>query len=122
MTTDRDSLRDENIISDSQVTDRIDYLAFLDDDDMSESDRELWADEIEELKALRQLVEAIGDEFGAMISDDHWKKYAGDDANDKWDLDKTGIASYFDYDQYASDLQTDFSSVEFLGTTYYYGE
>lgn len=114
-----ESLRDKEIIQDSEITDRIDYLEFLEDDDLSDADRDLWADEIVELAALRKLRE-VSDEFGGLISEDAWNEYAVTDAEDKYDLKKSGADMYFDFDQYADDLQTDFSSVEFLGTTYYY--
>ena len=110
---------DKDIISDSDISDRLDYLAFLDDDDLSEDDRFFWTDEIEELAELKALVAAVGDDTGGLISDRYWDEYAAEDANDKFDLVKTGADSYFNYASYASDLQTDYSIVEFHGMTYY---
>lgn len=115
-----ESLRGENILHDSSVSDRLDYLAFLDEDNMSDDDRDLWADEIEELKDLTALVAAVGLEFGSLISEDYWKEYASEDADDSFDLQKTGAWKYFDYEEYADDLQTDYSLVKFGDTTYYY--
>ena len=118
--TGSESLRNEDLITDWQVEERIDYLSFLDDDDMSDADRDNWADEIEELKDLRALTDAIGTEFGSLISEDYWKKYAIQNADELFDLDKTRAQDYFDYDSYADDLQTDYSQVQFGETTYYY--
>lgn len=116
-----ESLYHEDTISDSQVSDRIDYLAWLEDDELSsEADRMTWADEIEELKDLRALVAAIGDEFGTLISEDYWSEYATQEADESFDLARSGAYKYFSYEQYADDLQTDYSQVKFGEDTYYY--
>lgn len=114
------SLYHEDMITDTQVSDRLDYLAFLDDAEVTDSDRDMWADEIGELKDLRELVAAIGLEFGTLISDDYWEKYAAQDADDSFDLEKSGAYKYFNYNGYADDLQTDYSQVQFGEDTYYY--
>lgn len=115
-----ESLRGENILYDYSVSERLDYLAFLDEDDMSDDDRDLWADEIDELRDLRALVAAVGPEFGSLMSEDYWQEYARNEADETFDLEKTGAYKYFDYDSYADDLQTDYSLVKFGDTTYYY--
>jgi hypothetical protein len=114
------SLRDQDIISDSDITDSIAYLEFLDSNVLDDHDRDLWADEIEELAALRELLTATGGETHGLISEDYWKQYAAENASDTFDLKTSGAGAYFDYDQYADDLQTDYTSVQFLGMTYYY--
>jgi hypothetical protein len=116
-----ESLYNEDIISDGAIAGRLDYLDFLDDtSDLSEDDREFWEDEIEELAELKTLVAAVGSDTGGLISEHYWPNYAAQDAEDAFDLNKTGAYKYFDYDSYADDLQTEFSQVEFHGTTYYY--
>lgn len=115
-----ESLRYEATISDSQVSDRIDYLAFLDDPESSHEGREFWEDEIEELKELRELVKDIGSEFGTIISEGFWETYAAQEADESFDLEKSGAYKYFNYDSYADDLQTDYSQVKFGDDTYYY--
>lgn len=122
MTAGSENLYNEDIISENAIADRLDYLAFLDNDDMSdEDDREFWVDEIEELAELKALVEAVGaDHYGGLISEDYWKEYAQNDAEEMFDLNKSGAYKYFDYDTYADDLQTNYSLVEFHGKTYYY--
>lgn len=109
-----------DIISDDAISARLDYLAFLDPSDMSEDDREFWADEIAELAELKALVAVVGAEHGGLISEHYWSNYAAADANETYDLEKTGANRYFDYASFENDLLTEFSSVEFHGTTYYY--
>lgn len=113
------SLYGKDIISATDVSDRLDYLEFL-DDDMFDDERELWAGEIEELAELKALVEAVGTDHGGLVSESYWDTYAADDADELFDLRNTGARQYFDYDAFAEDMQTDYSQVEFHGTNYYY--
>lgn len=116
-----ETLRDKDIIGDEEIQERIDYLTWLEDDELaSEADRFTWADEMEELKALRELQKATGGESGGLISDDYWTTCARQDANDHFDLEKSGADVYFDYASYADDLRSEYSQAEFLGMTYYY--
>lgn len=115
-----ESLRGENIINGWAIVNRLDYLAFLDDDEMSDDDRDLWADEIEELRDIRAMVENLEDIDSSLISEDYWEEYTRNEANEAFDLEKTGADVYFAYDQYADDLRADYSIVKFGDDTYYY--
>jgi antirestriction protein len=120
MTAGSENLYDKDIISDMDIENRLAWLVFLDDtSDMTDDDREFWTVEIEELAELKALVEAVGTEHGGLISESYWETYATNEADDLFGLEKSGAYKWFDYDSYADDLQTDYSQVEFHGTTYY---
>lgn len=114
-----ESLYSEDIISDDQIAARIEYLEFLDSDweEMTEAQRDMWEDDREELHELRAL--DTGD-IGGLVNENYWSTYAEMDAEESFDLNKSGAYKYFDYDAYADDLMTDYSQVTFHGDTYYY--
>lgn len=116
------SLTGENMISGDQISNRLDDLAFLDEDDMSQNDRDLWADELAEYGALKAVVWALGDDWrdAYLISENYWDTYAHEYADETFDLAATGVCAYFDYDTFAEDLLTNYSQVKFGDTTYYY--
>lgn len=107
----------EEFIESDDVTERIEYLLFLDDETPDTLDA--WADEVEELRLLRELTDGLP-EGATLICETAWKEYTAQDAEDLYGIEKHGIAAYFDYAQYADDVQTDYSQVQFGDYTYYY--
>jgi hypothetical protein len=111
-----------DVISTCEIADRIEYLQFLDNDDI---DAEFWADEAEELGKLRAVMADVfgsgaDDESVTLVSDSYWKLYADEYADEVYGLDKSGAGAYFDYQQFASDYRSDFSQLDFDGVTYWY--
>lgn len=116
------SLYSQDIINESEITERIEYLEFLDADweGMTESEREVWEDDREELADLRNIVADLGEDMTSLVSEGYWSKYAEEDADDSFDLMKTGAYAWFDYDSYADDLQSDYTGYKFGDDTYYH--
>jgi hypothetical protein len=111
-----------DLIDTREIADRIEYLQFLDNDDI---DPEFWEDEIEELAKLRQVMTDVfgsgaDDDSVTLISDSYWKRYADEYADEVFSLDDTGAAQYFEYSRFADDYQSDFSELVFDGVTYWY--
>lgn len=108
--------KEKEIIDSRDVDKRIDYLESLDELEDYESD---------ELESLKQLKEDVGSsewEYGlALINDSYFEEYAEDFAYDIGAVERDGpMEFYIDWEKWANDLQTDYSSVDFDGDTYWY--
>jgi antirestriction protein len=81
-------------------------------------------DELEELKALTDLLEQIGDEDGELIRDSCFVEYAQELAEETGALpEKLSWPLYnIDWQAAARDLQMDYTAVEFAGVTYWFRE
>ena len=111
-----------HFISGRDIDIRIDYLAFLEDPDepLSEDDQFLWADEIEELAKLKELWSTLNNDLYAdLIHEDAFRGYSDQYADELYELDGNGASAYFAYDRFADDYESEFSTVEFDGATYY---
>lgn len=93
--------------------------------DQIEAGEPLDEEEAEELAAITQLEEegSIADwQYGAaLIHEDHFTQYAQDLAEDIGAINRDAAwpLSYIDWDAAAEALQTDYTTVEYLGETYY---
>ena len=108
------------------VQQRIWYLEFLDDPETFESpeDRDLWADEIDELAQLRELVSELPGEANdgyTLVRETAFEDYARQYAEDIGAIssDATWPAQCIDWEQAADELRMDFTPVQFNGVTYY---
>lgn len=116
----------EDLIDSREVIARIEYLASREGADPDgDDDLPLDEDEVEELKALRALAEQ-GSGFGdwsygvTLIRDSYFEDYARDFARDNYFEDYASWpATCIDWAQAATELQTDYSSVEYDGETYW---
>lgn len=108
----------EEFIESDDVTERIGYLEFLDDETDPQTLDE-WADEVEELHTLRELAAGLPDGV-TLICETAWEEYSDEQVEDLYGIYKNGLSEYFDHDKYADDLQTDYSQVQFGDYTYYY--
>ncbi len=121
MTTSNPIDNSENIINTRDIDIRIDYLAFLDDPDLSPEDKDLWEDEITELANLRELWSDLSENRDVqLIRESYFGDYAREFADEIYGLDGNGASAYFDYEKFADEYQSDFSSIEFDGVTYYH--
>jgi len=80
------------------------------------------ADEYKNLKALAEQCEGYGDwRYGeTLIRDSYFTKYAQQLADDSGAIkDDSWPCNCIDWEQAASELQSDYTSVEFDGTTYW---
>lgn len=129
----------DDIIDSRDVIERIDELEselFGDLDDIEEeTEREVRRaeieaenhDEAEELEALKKLQEeaegyaADWHRGEALIRDSYFKKYAQDFAEDIGAMNNaaTWPANCIDWDKAASELQMDYTAVDFDGVTYW---
>lgn len=108
----------EGFIKSDDIAARIGYLEFLDEETDPQTLDE-WADEIDELTALRVLANDVP-EGVTLISECAWREYSDEQVEDLYGIHKSGLSAYFDYDRYADDLQTEYSQVKFGDYTYYY--
>lgn len=112
-------------INTRDIVNRISYLEFLDDPDLSDDDKELWADEIEELPKLRALESQIDLTSGeTLIRDSEFEAYAAEWADEVYNvknLVEGDLSEFFtfDYEKWADDLQSDYTDVTFDGVTYW---
>jgi antirestriction protein len=102
----------------------IEELDALDDRDSADSDDPLDDEERERRDAIRELADAgIEDwEHGAtLIPEDGFEDYARELAEDIGAVDPNAAwpATYIDWEAAATALQQDYTSVEFMGVTYY---
>ena len=108
-----------NTFDSRDAQDRIDEL---------EAEDGLDEDAQEELTALLQLkeeTEGAGWEYGiGFIADDHFENYAMYLAEDIGAIDQNARwpNNHIDWEAAAEDLKSDYSTVEFMGTTYWYRE
>jgi antirestriction protein len=81
------------------------------------------------LVALLDLADTLGGDlrnantlYGTLIADDDFVAYAQDFAEELGAVDDSARwpATCIDWDQAAAELQSDYTSVDFDGTTYYY--
>jgi len=96
-----------------------DKMAALEAADRLKGDNEQW----DRLKECQDLLDEVGGDVGFLIPDDDFEEYAEDHAQniglghvDQWPL------NCVDWSKAAYLLKQDFQSVEFNGTTYWYGE
>lgn len=86
--------------------------------------RKAWdeSDDAEELKKLKELKDDIDDADGPLIRESYFETYARDLAEDIGAISKDSAwpATCIDWEKAASELQVDYTSVEFDGVTYYY--
>jgi hypothetical protein len=105
------------------------FLEYIDDIRSDSEDTDLSAEERAEaemalteydyslIEQLRVMYDGSEEEF---ISEDYWKEYASDYADDfLLDSAEPVISRYFDYDTWAHDLQTDYTPWVYDGVTYY---
>jgi hypothetical protein len=102
---------------------RIDYLSFMDDVPIEERDGDPDYEELTALRALADEGDTMADwEDGAtLIRDSYFETYAQELADelgllqglDQWP------ATCIDWEQAARELQTDYTSVDFDGVTYW---
>jgi len=110
------------VIDSRDVIERIDYLAYMDDE--PEADRD--ADEWKELTTLRALMEEAEGyspdwKYGAtLVSDSYFTEYAEEMLKDCGTIPKD-LPWYveIDWEKTASHIQQNYTSVEFDGATYW---
>lgn len=110
----------DDVIDSRDVIAAIDWLT----DEPEEGEEPEVDEDLEALKALQEEAEpyAAGWRFGeSLIRDSYFKKYAQDFAEEIGAIDRSAAwpADCIDWDQAATDLQTDYTSVEFDGVTYW---
>lgn len=83
-------------------------------------------DSEEALEALEEFVDELNATFGeqevefgiTLVRDTHWDQYAEEYADEVMEIPNE-MASYFDYDKFAEDLQQDYTEVQFDSIPYY---
>jgi hypothetical protein len=118
------------ITSHDDIIDVRDVIARVEElEEAAEDDTENQTDLKKLMKLLNELKGYGGNEQwrsdwypGLLIRDSYFKKYAKEFADDIDAVpeDATWPMNCIDWDQAARELQTDYSSVEFEGTTYWY--
>lgn len=105
-----------------------DILEFLSDlESLKESDPEEFEDYEDEYNLVKEFRESfpVSDSiFRALcfIAEREWLSYATERADDIFELNRTGAATWFNYDEYADDLAMDFQLIEYDNETFYYRE
>lgn len=106
-----------------ELADELDDLRGRENDE----DWPLDEDDEDRLKALSKLEDELGDLHVAsrykspMCSDSDWREYCEEMADDCGMCERNStLANYVDWDRWADDCQSDYSSVEFDGETYWY--
>jgi hypothetical protein len=114
-----------DLIDSREIIARIEWLddelssgEMLDDDERTD-----YATELEQLRTLADQASGYGDwEYGeTLISDDHFEAYARQLAEDigAIDSDAKWPAYCIDWERAAAELQTDYTSYDFNGQTYW---
>ena len=116
----REISNSDDIIDSRDVIERIAELtAMAAADEIADWER----DELDDLKALAEDGENIGDwQYGAtLIRDSYFVDYARELAEDIGAIDRDAPwpARHIDWEAAADELQTDYTSVEFDGVTYW---
>lgn len=108
----------QDIIDSREIISAIDELQSR-GDDLSDYEKEA----LESLLRLHQIGESINDWFDGvtLVRDSYFKTYAMDFADEIGALpsDLSWPASCIDWDKAASDLQMDYTAIEFDGVTYW---
>ena len=123
MTTVKSIDNSQDVIDSREVIERIDYLAYLDDEPEAERDEDDW----KELQALRALAEeaegyAADWKYGeALIRESYFTEYARELAEDIGAVkdDATWPNNCIDWDEAARLLKQDYTTVDFDGVDYY---
>jgi len=104
----------DDLISTSEVEDRIAWLE-VGEEDLDE-------DDVEELTELRVLYEQVGAVVETLINDAYFEEYAQRLAEDIGAINDSmqWPSSCIDWERAAHELQHDYSSVEFDGVTFWY--
>lgn len=92
-------------------------VACLDDDDVPG----VHLPEDEDREVLTDLLE-LDDEIGtsdALISDSYWPEYARQMVEDTSAPLDSWLKNYIDWERVANDVQSDYTSIEYRGTTYW---
>lgn len=110
-----------DVIDTRDLQDEIDELeSELEDQPADEKDEVA----VERLAALLALKDEIGSEWEdgvALVADGYFEDYAREMAEDCGMVgDGNKMSDYVDWERWASDVQTDYSSVEFDDETYWY--
>lgn len=118
----REISNSDDVIDSRDVIERIEELS---DEDYGPLEDEEFH-ELEHLKALREEGEGFPDwEYGAtLVNDSYWEDYAKEWFDEVYghELNVAGhLAPYvtIDYDQFATDLQADYTDVDFDGVTFW---
>lgn len=107
------------------LNDRLEELEGYEEseNEKDEDDTTVYLDEAdkEELEALRALKEELGDDWDdtTLIPESEWREYAQTTAEDLGDIPDF-LSNYIDWDKFADNLTSDYSTVKYEGTTYYY--
>ena len=115
----RDIDNTQEILDSRDIQERIDEL-----DGLSESRIEEY--EVEELKNLLSIKDAVGDDeswgFGIVfIRDSYFEEDAEEFAYDCMGIDRNGqMTMYVDWARFAEDRKVDFQSIDFDGVEYWY--
>jgi hypothetical protein len=108
----------EDVIDSRDLAQVLKSLEGEDEAELDDEQKEL----LSALQELRDNTSSSGWRYGiTFISEDYWEEYCREFADDVGMIDeKSPLSNYIDWGKWADDMQSDYSSIEINGCTYYW--